>query len=145
MSQTPSAIEKALQIAVKAHTGQKDKAGAAYILHPLRLMLRMDSETEMIVAVLHDVVEDTPVTFEELSEAGFSDQIIEALRALTHDPSIDYFEYLRDIKDNPVARKVKLADLEDNMDLRRLNAEITEKDIDRLKKYRKAWQFLSED
>ena len=102
-------LEKALQIAVESHAGQTDKSGQPYILHPLRLMMRMATEAEKIVALLHDVVEDTPVTFDELEKMGFGSEVLEPLRLLTHDKTVDYFEYLAAVKTNPIARKDILA------------------------------------
>ena len=137
-------LEKALQIAVESHAGQTDKSGQPYILHPLRLMMRMATETEKIVALLHDVVEDTPVTFDELEKMGFGPEVLEPLRLLTHDKTVDYFEYLAAIRTNPIARKVKLADLEDNLNILRLPTQMSDKDWQRLQKYRRAWEFLTQ-
>ena len=134
-------LERAIQIAVTAHAGQIGKDGSPYILHPLRLMLKMDSEEAKIVAVLHDVVEDTDVSFEDLSREGFPEPVLEALRFLTHDKDTPYEDYVERIKPHPLARKVKLADLEDNSDIRRLSG-IEEKDLQRLKKYHRAWMIL---
>lgn len=112
MIYTPK-IKKAMIIAYNAHNGQVDKSGIPYIYHPIHLAEQMNTETECIVALLHDVVEDTNVTFDEL-EKEFSPEIIEALKLLTHDKNVDYLEYVRKIKNNPIARKVKLADLYHN-------------------------------
>lgn len=136
-------LEKAVALAVEAHKGQLDKSGQTYILHPLRLMLQMDSEVEMITAVLHDVVEDSPWELEHLREMGFSDEVLEALALLTHDTAaLSYDNYIQRIKGNPLARRVKLADLSHNMDIRRLPAPLSMKDIGRLAKYRGAWESL---
>ena len=132
---------KAMKIAYKAHDGQKDKAGVPYIFHPIHLAEQMKAEEECIVALLHDVVEDTDVTFEDL-EKEFSQIIIDALKLLTHNKSVEYMEYIKNIKNNPIARKVKLADLNHNSDKTRLLS-ITEKDIERYNKYQKAIQILS--
>ena len=132
---------KAINIAYEAHMGQVDKFGMPYIFHPVHLAESMDNETECIVAILHDVVEDTNVTFEDL-EKEFSNEVIEALRLLTHDKKIPYEKYILQLKDNPIARKVKLADLKHNSDVTRLN-HITPKDIIRNKKYKKAIEVLS--
>ena len=132
---------KAIIIAYNAHINQKDRSGLPYILHPIHLAEQMDTEEECIVALLHDVVEDTEVTFEEL-EKDFSKTIIDALKLLTHDKDTDYFEYIKKIKSNPLAKKVKLADLKHNSDETRLE-NITEKDITRNKKYVKAIKILS--
>jgi len=134
-------IEKAISIAVQAHSGQKDKAGMPYVLHPLRLMLRQDSPEAMVVAVLHDVVEDTNVTIDQLAEAGFSGAVLEAIWLLTHDKSIPYMDYIRAIANNTSARQVKLADLIDNMDLSRI-PNPQEKDFARLEKYKIAYHYL---
>jgi len=135
-------LAEAILLAVKAHFGQKDKAGAPYILHPLRLMFRQNSEAARIAAVLHDVVEDTPVTLEQLRDAGFAEEILAAVQLLTHDPMDTYDQYIARLKSNPIARAVKLADLEDNMRLER-NATLTEKDWERLQRYHRAWRDLS--
>ena len=132
---------KAIIIAYNAHINQKDRSGLPYILHPIHLAEQMDTEEECIVALLHDVVEDTEVTFKEL-EKDFSKTIIDALKLLTHDKETDYFEYIEKIKSNPLAKKVKLADLKHNSDETRLE-NITEKDITRNKKYVKAIKILS--
>ena len=133
---------KAMKIAYKVHDGQVDKAGLPYIFHPIHLAEQMDTEEECIVALLHDVVEDTDVTFEDL-EKEFSQTVIDALKLLTHDKSVDYMEYEKKIKNNPIARNVKLADLKHNSDMTRLLS-VTEKDIERYNKYQKAIQILSE-
>ena len=132
---------KAIKIAFDAHMGQVDKSGVPYILHPIHLAEQMGTEEECIVALLHDIVEDTEVTFEQL-EKEFSKKVIDALRLLTHDKSVEYMEYVKKIKDNPIARKVKLADLQHNSDSTRL-LEMTSKDINRIEKYKKAINFLS--
>lgn len=139
-----STIEHAILIAVQAHRGQVDKADAPYILHPLRLMLRMESDVERMVAVLHDVVEDSAVTLDDLRRAGFADSVINALDCLTHRPDEPYEHYIARVKGNALASRVKLADLEDNMDIRRLDHQPTERDWLRLKKYRQAWALLRE-
>lgn len=133
---------KAMKIAYKVHDGQVDKAGLPYIFHPIHLAEQMDTEEECIVALLHDVVEDTDVTFEDL-EKEFSQTVIDALKLLTHDKSVDYMEYVKTIKNNPIARNIKLADLKHNSDMTRLLS-VTEKDIERYNKYQKAIQILSE-
>ena len=127
-------LEKAIAIAVNAHIGQVDKAGKAYILHPLRLMMKMDIEEAMIVAVLHDTVEDTNVTIESLRQEGFSENILAAVEAVTRKEGEPYVDFIQRIKPNPLATKVKIADLEDNSDLSRLDNP-TEKDLKRNEKY----------
>lgn len=139
-----SLLERAIEIAVQAHTGQIDKAGKPYILHPLRVMLKCETEKQMIVAVLHDVLEDTPVTRESLEHEGFSKEILDALQCVTKiSDDEDYDAFIDRIVPNPIARAVKLRDLEDNMDLRRL-PDPEAKDFKRLKKYIKAHRRLSE-
>jgi (p)ppGpp synthase/HD superfamily hydrolase len=104
-------VEKAIALAVEAHAGEVDKQGKPYILHPLHLMMQMETAEEMITAVLHDVVEDTPTTLEDLRQQGFPEAVLEALALLTHDTaSTSYKEYVAAVKPNPLARKVKLAD-----------------------------------
>lgn len=137
-------LDRALAIALRAHKNQKDKSGKPYILHPLRVMLKMNSEAEMIVAVLHDVLEDSNVSIDDLLKEGFSPEVIKAVDCLTKRPQQNYMKYLEQIKSNPLAVKVKLADLEDNMDIRRL-PEILPKDQERLAKYRKAYSFLKHE
>ncbi len=141
-----SMLEKAIALAANAHAGQKDKAGYPYILHPLRVMLNMTTESEMIAAVLHDIVEDTQITSEELRRQGFSEDILDAVRLLTKQDKDkqDYLSYIGQIRQNPIARKVKLADLEDNMNIRRLKDQdyLNESDVARLKKYYQAWKTM---
>lgn len=118
-------LNKAIEIAARAHAGQLDKSGQPYILHPLRVMLNLKDPEARIVAVLHDVIEDTLVTLPQIKEAGFSDQIIEALKLVTHrQEECDYPEYIRRIRDskNEIALQVKLADLKDNGDPARMHA-----------------------
>jgi (p)ppGpp synthase/HD superfamily hydrolase len=136
-----TSLEKAIKIALTAHQGQKDKAGAPYILHPLRLMQQMQDETEQIVAVLHDVTEDSRYSLESIRKEGFSKKIIAALECLTRDDGEPYESYIDRVKLNPLAKKVKLADLKDNMNITRLS-NINEKDIERLRKYHLAWVKL---
>jgi len=136
-------LERALQIAVQAHAGQKDKSGAAYIFHPIRVMMRCTSPEAKIVGLLHDVVEDTSVTFEELEAEGFSVNALAALRLLTHASEVPYEDYIQLVKTHPIATEAKLADLEDNMDIRRLQ-EVDEKSAKRFKKYLAAYRFLTE-
>lgn len=133
--------KKAILIAYNAHQGQLDRSGIPYIFHPFHLAEQMDTEAECIVALLHDVVEDTDVTFEDL-EKDFSPEVITALKLITHQKCIPYMHYVEALKDNPIARKVKLADLKHNSDVTRL-ASLTEKDIERNKKYKKAIELLN--
>ena len=134
--------KKAMIIAYNAHKNQLDKAGIPYIYHPIHLAEQMDTETECIVALLHDVVEDTDITFDDL-EKEFPKDSIEALKLLTHDKSVDYMEYIKAIKENDIAKKVKIADLIHNSDLTRLE-NITPKNILRKEKYKKAVDILLE-
>ncbi len=139
-----STIDRALEIAVTAHSGAVDRSGKPYFLHPLRIMLKMPDDRSRIVAILHDVVEDNPEwTFERLSREGFPDEIIEALDCLTWRKASgeSYEDYVRRAASNKLARNVKTADLEDNMDIRRLNR-ITDKDLTRISRYHRAWTYL---
>ena len=132
-------LQRAIEIALEAHKGALDKGGNPYILHPLRLMLQMDSEEEMIVAILHDVVEDSEKwSFDKLYREGFSKKIINSLRSVTKEnENEDYEKFIdRSIKDK-IGRKVKTADISDNLDISRLK-ELTDKDILRINKYKKA-------
>ena len=137
-------LDDAIQLAVKSHAGQLDKAGQPYVLHPLRVMFRLETKTERIVGVLHDVIEDTDVTADNLRKQGYSEEILQALDCVTKRAGESYEEFVLRAKANPIARRVKLADLEDNMDIRRLPA-VTENDLARLKKYRAAWEALRRD
>lgn len=112
--------KKAMNVAFEAHQGQLDKCGVPYILHPVHLAEQMPDETTTIAALLHDVVEDTDVTFEQLAEHGFSSDIMDALVLLTHDESVEYMDYVTALKDNPIARVVKIADLCHNRDNTRM-------------------------
>lgn len=134
-------LARAVAIAAAAHQDQLDKAGAPYILHPLRLMMRAQSPAEQIVAVLHDVVEDSDWTLEQLAAEGFPDAILSALDCLTHRAGEEYAVTIARVLTHPLAVRVKLYDLEDNMTLTRL-AEITEKDVERVRKYHQARQQL---
>ena len=131
---------KAMIIAYNAHMNQFDKANVPYIYHPIHLAEQMENENECIVALLHDVVEDTDITFEQL-EKEFPIEVIKALKLLTHDKKIDYMKYIEGIKKNNIAKKVKIADIIHNSDETRLD-KITIKDIDRINKYKKALDFL---
>jgi (p)ppGpp synthase/HD superfamily hydrolase len=138
-----STLERAIAIAAEAHAGQVDKAGAPYVLHPLRMMLRVSSTDERIVAVLHDVVEDCPGwTFDRFRGEGFSDYIIQALQSVTKRDEEDYEAFVRRAATNPIGRRVKLADLHDNSDLSRI-AMLSERDFRRVEKYRRAIDLIS--
>ena len=134
--------KKAMKFSYKAHKDQVDKSGLPYFHHPLHLAEQMDDEDSTVVALLHDVVEDTEYTLNDIKGMGFGDAVLEALRLLTHDPSVPYLEYVRAISENPIASKVKIADLEHNSDTTRLNHEPTETDIKRLEKYKTAQKIL---
>lgn len=138
-----SLLEKALQIATKAHKGQVDKAGAAYIFHPIRVANRCNTDEERIVALLHDTIEDTHTTPEYLLSEGFPRNVVDAILSVTRNEDESYEDFIKRARLNPIGRQVKLHDLEDNMDVTRLN-ELTEKDIYRLNKYLKAYRYLKE-
>lgn len=136
-------MERAIEIATEAHRGQLDKAGCDYIEHPLRVMAAGKSLDEKIVGVLHDVVEDTNWTFEDLAAEGFSTEVIEALRCVTKlSESEPYDKFIARVKRNTLAVAVKLNDLSDNMDIRRLPY-LSDKDVKRLKRYLKAYKQLT--
>lgn len=134
-------LEEAIAISARAHAGAQDKGGAPYILHPLRVMLRLATEAERIVGVLHDVIEDTDWTIEALRAQGFSGEVLEALDGLTRRPDETYEAFIRRAASNPIARSVKIADLEDNLDVTRISSP-TKKDWARLEKYERALKFL---
>ena len=136
-------LEKAIQIAIEAHQGQTDRAGASYILHLIRVMNAGQTKNEKICGILHDLVEDTPWTFEALRKEGFSEEVISALVYVTKQPNEPYTQFIECIKKNSLAVKVKLNDLKDNMDITRLTF-ITEEDTQRLNKYLKAYHSLLE-
>lgn len=127
-------------IAYEAHKNQVDKSGVPYIYHPIHVAEQMDTENECIIALLHDVVEDTNVTFKQLEEV-FSKEIIDILKLLTREENIEYDEYIKRIKNNSIACKVKIADLTHNLDKTRLDF-VTEIDVKRNEKYKKALQIL---
>ena len=131
---------KAMIIAYEAHKNQVDKSGVPYIYHPIHVAEQMDTENECIIALLHDVVEDTNVTFKQLEEV-FSKEIIDILKLLTREENIEYDEYITRIKNNSIACKVKIADLTHNLDKTRLDF-VTEVDVKRNEKYKKALQIL---
>lgn len=137
-----SSLQRAIEIATEAHAGQFDKSGKDYIGHPLRVMEMGRTEDEKIVGVLHDVVEDTDWTFEALEAEGFSQEIIGALRCVTKiSENENYDDFIERVKKNPLAVAVKINDLTDNMDIRRLPY-LSDKDVKRLKKYLKAYKKL---
>jgi len=136
-----SNLERAISIAVEKHAGQVDKAGLPYILHPLRIMFQMDTTTEMIVAVLHDVVEDTGVTLYDLKMEGFNSEVIEAIESVTNKTGEAYDDFILRAGSNPIGYKVKMADLYDNLNLSRISNP-KQKDYDRLSRYEKAVKTL---
>ena len=137
-------IERAIQIAVAAHAGIKDKGGKPYILHPIKVMMRVETEEEQIVAILHDVVEDTDWTFDALRNEGFSETVIEALETVTkQSEDEDYEDFIKRSLRNDIGRKVKIADLLENLDVTRIG-ELSEKDIKRINKYNRALKTLTD-
>ena len=138
-----STIERAIEIAAKEHAGVTDKGGSPYVFHPLRLMFAVKTPFEKMAAVLHDVVEDTSITLDDLSKEGFHPDVIEAIDALTKRPGENRMEAANRAVVNPIARMVKLADVTDNMDLSRIS-EPSDKDFKRLKEYVKVKKFLLE-
>lgn len=136
-----SLIEKSLTIALRAHAGITDKAGQAYILHPIRIMAKMTTDIEMSAALLHDVIEDSDITAADLLVEGIPSEVVEAVLCLTKQLDEDYLDFVLRAKQNAIARKVKMADIEDNINVLRL-AKLTEKDLARVAKYHIAWQLL---
>ena len=141
-----ASIERALQIAAGAHEGQKDKEGGPYILHPLRVMNAVEGEAEKVVAILHDVIEDTSVTAEDLRREGFGETVLAALDCVTHRKGEPYADYVVRCKGDRIGRRVKLADLEDNTRLARalMRFDRIEADTARLRKYLLAYKFLTD-
>ena len=134
---------KAMKIAYEAHLGQLDYSDVPYIFHPYHLAEQMDDEVSCTVALLHDVVEDTPITLSDLEQI-FPAQVVEIVRLLTHDEGVDYFDYIREIKKNPIATKVKLEDLKHNSDeSRSIGSNLTQDQLLYWKtKYAKAKEIL---
>ena len=126
--------KKALKLCFDAHKNQVDKTGLPYVFHPFHLAEQMDDEISTVCALLHDVIEDTPYTLLDLKNMGFNDTVIEVLTLLTHNESVPYFDYVNKIKNNEIAKKVKIADLKHNSDVSRLN-EVDEWTIKRNQKY----------
>jgi guanosine-3',5'-bis(diphosphate) 3'-pyrophosphohydrolase len=142
-SEAPT-LNDAIILAARAHRGQVDKAGQPYILHPIRLMLSLTGEQERMAALLHDVVEDSDVTLGDLTVAGYPVEVVEAVALLTHREGVEYSDYIERIKGNTIARRVKLADLRDNLDVSRISSP-TEKDRERMEKYQVALKILGEE
>ena len=132
---------KALRLAYEAHAGQFDKSGVPYVFHPLHLAEQMDDEDSIVAALLHDVVEDTAYSLADLQAMGFPAGVLEAVALLTHDPAEPYLSYVARVKENPIARRVKLADLRHNSDLSRID-QVTERDLERVEKYAAAIRLL---
>ncbi len=133
--------KKAMKLCFDAHKNQVDKSGMPYVFHPFHVAEQMKDEPTTIVALLHDVVEDTDYTLEKIAAEGFGQEIVEALALMTHDKNVDYLDYVAKIKDNPIAKAVKLADLAHNSDPTRLDV-IDEETQQRLEKYKKAIALL---
>lgn len=136
-------IEKSLEIALQAYRGQTDKAGKAYILHPLRIMAKMQSEHEMAVALLHDVIEDSDFTAEDLLDNGIPENVVHAVQALTKQPGETYDAFIDRVLLNNLAAKIKMADIEDNIDVLRLTS-VSDKDLQRVAKYHQAWHKIAQ-
>ncbi len=136
--------KRALKLCYAAHKDQTDKSGLPYVFHPFHLAEQMPDEETTVVALLHDVVEDTPYTLEVLAQMGFPQRVLEALALLTHDSVVPYLDYVAKLKPDPIARRVKLADLRHNSDLTRLGR-VDETDRARVKKYAAAIRLLEED
>jgi len=137
-------IETSLQIALRAYAGKTDKAGREYILHPLRVMAKMKTDVEMSAALLHDVIEDSEISAEQLLSEGIPAEVVPAVQSLTKNEGEDYMEFVARAKKNTLAAKVKIADIEDNIDVLRL-ASLDEHDLARIRKYHSAWRFLKEE
>ncbi len=139
-------LERAIELAARAHAGQVDKAGQPYILHPMRVMLSVTTEQERIAAMLHDIVEDTPMTIEALRAEGFSEDILSAVFALTKTEGEARLDAAKRAAANPISRVVKLADVADNMDLKRIAAPTDKdlKDLARVEEYKKVRAVLLE-
>ena len=136
-------IEKSLQIALRAYSGKTDKAGREYILHPLRVMAKMNTEFEMSAALLHDVIEDSEITAEQLLAEGIPAEVVEAVQFLSKNEGEEYQDFVIRAKKNQLAAKVKIADIEDNIDVLRLQS-LDDYDLARVKKYHSAWHLLHE-
>jgi len=137
-------IETSLHIALRAYAGKTDKAGREYILHPLRVMAKMKTELEMSAALLHDVIEDSEITADQLLAEGIPAEVVEAVQYLSGNENEEYPEFVARAKKNTLATKVKIADIEDNIDVLRL-ASLDEYDLARITKYHSAWRFLKDE
>ena len=134
--------KKALKLCFEAHRDQTDKSGMPYVFHPFHLAEQMTDEYTVTVALLHDVVEDTDITFEDITGMGFPAEVTDALKLLTHDDAVEYMDYVAKIKHNPIAKAVKLADLSHNSDTSRLDS-VDEKALKRVEKYAAAIKLLN--
>ncbi len=143
MTNTNELLDMALAIATKAHEGQTDKAGAPYIFHPIRVANRCLTDEEKIVALLHDVIEDSETSSSDLLAKGFPRTIVDAVLSVTRNEDESYEDFIKRSRLNPIGRQVKIHDLEDNLDITRL-AQVTENDIARLNKYLSAYRYLRE-
>lgn len=136
-------LERAIDIALQAHKGQIDKGGLPYILHPLAVMTNVETKNEKIVAVLHDVVEDTKYTIEDLRKEGFPEEILLAVDTLTRRCDEDYFDYINRVKTNELAVKIKIKDLEHNTEFKRITNFSDESLVEHIRRYKKAWNILN--
>ena len=136
--------KKALKLCFEAHKNQVDKSGMPYVFHPFHVAEQMTDEATTIVALLHDVVEDTDYTLEDLAAEGFGKDILEAVALMTHEDDVPYLDYVTKLKGNPIARAVKLADLAHNSDLSRIG-EVDDETKQRLEKYKKAIALLNDN
>ena len=140
MIYTPQ-TKKAIKICFEQHKNQLDKSGMPYVFHPFHVAEQMSDENTTIVALLHDVVEDTDLTLEDIRNYGFNEEVLQALSLMTHEKDVPYFDYIKRLASNDIARTVKIADLEHNSDLSRLD-EVKESDLARAEKYKKSLEFL---
>ena len=143
MIYTPN-INKALNLMYEAHKGHKDKGNIPYVFHPYHIAEQMNTEDEIIVALLHDVIEDTKITLEDIKSYGFNNNILEALKVITHDKNINYIDYINKISKNKLATKIKIRDLKHNIDLSRI-PNPTEVDYNRVNQYKKALEILNKN
>ena len=135
--------KKALSLCFDAHKGQVDKSGLPYVFHPFHLAMEMTDELSTVVALLHDVIEDSDYTLQDLENMGFPPAVLEAISLMTHQEGVPYMEYVANIKTNPLARVVKMADLRHNSNIARVDNP-TEKDYARVEKYRQAMALLEQ-
>lgn len=135
--------KKAMKLCFEKHRNQVDKCGMPYLFHPFHVAESMPDEYTTCVALLHDIVEDTDVTLDQLRCEGFPDEVVDAVKLMTHDPNVPYLEYVKGIKKNSIAKIVKLSDLKHNSDLTRLDS-VTETDLKRVEKYKEAIAILNE-